>query len=176
MLDLLFNPGGRIGRGQYWLGTLVQFVIICIICVEIVANLRNHNHTLLLLYCILLLLANWIHFCLISKRLHDCNKSAWLYLLTFIMGANFWLIFIECGMMAGSDTANAYGPPPGAGGRRRADVDDAAENTGEIDAMIARSIAARSATRSPGPSIVQGTARPAFASPGRGAPNFGKRR
>ena len=102
--------------------------------------LRDQNGRLLIALILGFPLPVWVGFCVIAKRLHDRDMSAWYYLLVFIPAAQFWLLIIECGAMQGSPGANSYGKPPGAGAGAGARYNPAEEpdNSADIDAMIAR--------------------------------------
>ena len=54
----------------------------------------------------------WITICVLGKRWHDRNKSAWWILIAFIpiIGALWFLI--ECGFLKGTVGPNRFGDDP----------------------------------------------------------------
>ena len=113
MYDFWFSPNGRIGRAAFWRSLILHSLIIGVVSHNLLAIGQQLHPDILALNLLILAAESWPTFCVISKRLHDRDKSAWYYLLTFVPLANFWLIFIECGMRAGSIGPNRFGPPPG---------------------------------------------------------------
>ena len=179
IFSLLFSPSGRIGRSQYWMGYILQFVIVLALIYGILGAAKDHETKLVLPFLAAMLLPVWVGFCVIVKRLHDRDKSGFLYLLIFVPGANFWLVFIECGCLAGSQGTNSYGPPGGAGSSgtgvagSKYTYADEPDKTADIDAMIAR---AKTTILAPPPRpAMQAGGQMAMARPA-GPPVFGKRR
>jgi len=119
---LFFSPSGRIGRGKWWLANLVFLAIIAglLFWAYSIGNLQDSGadtspHSLMFGLALLLYipLAIWSNFCVIAKRYHDRNKSAWWYFIAFVpfIGAIWQLI--ECGFLGGDLNDNDYGPGPG---------------------------------------------------------------
>lgn len=113
MLRFWFSPNGRIGRAAFWRSLVLHGLVIGVVSHNLLVLGLQLNPDIRAVNLLILVAETWPTFCAISKRLHDRDKSAWYYLLTFVPLANFWLIFIECGMRAGSPGPNRFGPPPG---------------------------------------------------------------
>lgn len=69
---LFLDPNGRIGRGQFWTGFLILFVL------NVVGHLLGH-----VLSFIVVLVLIYPNVCIYSKRLHDMGKTAWLQLIPY---------------------------------------------------------------------------------------------
>ena len=191
MIQLFLSPAGRIGRGQYWMSTILQSVFLIIgftiivlslsnglgvkhITPETVQGLAGKAIVAIVAGIILLFMGIWSTFCLVVKRLHDRDKTGWFYLLMFVPAASFWLLFIECGCLPGTPGNNTYGSPGGAG-KKYADVfGDEPDNSVDIDAMIARAKAKKLVDSRNGGGVA-GVGQLAMARP-VGPPVFGKRR
>lgn len=100
-----FNFSGRARRKEYWMYTLVYF-LLSLIPVVIDTVLGNEIVTTLFFL---------LHFIpslsITFRRLHDTGKSAWWLLLGLIplVGSIIILVFL---CMAGEDVANKYGENP----------------------------------------------------------------
>jgi uncharacterized membrane protein YhaH (DUF805 family) len=105
---LFTNFEGRIGRGDWWKGVLVLFLI------SIVASVLFGSDGLVpFIINVLVLLAG---LALHLKRLHDRGKSwPWLLILLIPVVNLIWAV-IDLGILEGEPSANRYGPPPLAGG------------------------------------------------------------
>lgn len=77
---VLFNPEGRIQANQFWRGVIVLVAIQIILSVLPVLGIN-----LGVLSTLLSLLIIYPYLCVYGKRLHDSNKSAWMFLL-FVLG------------------------------------------------------------------------------------------
>jgi uncharacterized membrane protein YhaH (DUF805 family) len=82
---LFLSANGRIGRGEFWIGFLILFVLG--IVVHFIPGLGQ--------LLAILLIYPWV--CLYSKRLHDMGKSGWLQLIPFAV----WIIGILVAVMSG---------------------------------------------------------------------------
>lgn len=89
MVDLIFNPNGRIGRNRFWQG----MVILTVASILVVAgNTMVHPAVgfvnLLLIYP---------YICVYGKRLHDVGTTAWwviaIWLASMVVSFIFGLIF-----------------------------------------------------------------------------------
>lgn len=127
-LDFLFlSYRGRIGRGAYWLGTLV--VLLAEIgaiafmlklsggtVAELIAAEREAAHVsrevlmhVLLPVAIVSLLFLYPTYALYAKRWHDRNKSGWWSLIGFVpFIGGLWLL-IELGFLGGDEGENDFG-------------------------------------------------------------------
>jgi uncharacterized membrane protein YhaH (DUF805 family) len=170
--NYVLSWSGRIGRLQWWLGGLVQAIMLLAV-VASVALATSGNDTgggvkrvaLMAIAILLLLLTLWFGIGLSVKRLHDHNKSGWWFFAYFIPVLGFIWQVIECGLLRGSDGPNDYGPDP----RFRFNVSE------DIEALIAqRDRQASGGMRSP---VLQATiASPVGLSPAVASrPVFGKR-
>lgn len=79
---LFLSPNGRSGRGEFWIGFLILFVLGWVL-----NFLHGIGHLIGLL-----LIYPWV--CLYSKRLHDMGKSGWLAVIPFaVMIVGFGIAF-----------------------------------------------------------------------------------
>jgi uncharacterized membrane protein YhaH (DUF805 family) len=114
MLEFLFSPTGRIGRGQWWLAALLQLVLIVFLFGTLVGGIVVHSFPMLALSLILCFPAIWIGICANIKRYHDRDKSAWWLLVNFVpVIGGLWML-IELGFLRGTDGSNTFGMPGGA--------------------------------------------------------------
>lgn len=112
MLALLFSFGGRIGRGQYWLGYFVQVALAALAWMCLLTGRQNENILLLAVPVIIGPIILWMALAVMAKRYHDRDKSAWWILIAFIpLVGGIWQL-IELGLLRGTDGANDYGPDP----------------------------------------------------------------
>jgi uncharacterized membrane protein YhaH (DUF805 family) len=131
MFDLLLNPFGRIGRGLWWLITIVQLTLsLCWISY----NGWDFHHPLK--FPQMTLAANviaysiaWIGWCASIKRFHDRGKSGFWVFICFAPFVGLIWILVGLGMRRGDPTENRFGPPPGtpprSGYNKFTDDDDA---------------------------------------------------
>ena len=90
---------GRASRSEYWYFILLYFIV------AVVASFINQNLPfLVMLGFILPLIAVGV------RRLHDTNRTGWLYLLGFIpvVGAIILIVFF---VQEGTQGPNQYGNP-----------------------------------------------------------------
>ena len=78
MVDLLFNPNGRIGRNRFWQG----MVVLTIASILVAAGFRMVAIPLVFLHFALI----YPYICVIGKRLHDVGQTAWLVLAVWLAG------------------------------------------------------------------------------------------
>jgi uncharacterized membrane protein YhaH (DUF805 family) len=152
MLALLFSFGGRIGRGQYWLGYFVQIALAALSWMCLLTGQRNENILLLGVPIILAPIVLWMALAVMAKRYHDRNKSAWWILIAFIpIVGGIWQL-IELGLLRGTDGTNDYGPDPAHGFnvaddietmRRQAGYSATAAPVGAINRSVAMAAAPR---------------------------------
>jgi uncharacterized membrane protein YhaH (DUF805 family) len=84
MMDLLFNPQGRITAGAFWQGWLILFVINMLLNLLMVYGPPAQFPLLLLLAVVVGLALIYPSVCVYGKRLHDAGKSAWWVLAIFL--------------------------------------------------------------------------------------------
>ena len=112
----LFTIGGRIGRLQFWLFTLVLFVANVAAGFFIFAQARDGGHggfmLALTLYLAWLPLSVRAWLARNVKRLHDRGMSGWWTLLSFIpIFGGVWE-FVALGCWRGARGSNAWGDDP----------------------------------------------------------------
>ena len=86
---LFLSANGRIGRGEFWTGFLILFVLG--IVVHFIPGLGQ--------LLAILLIYPWV--CLFSKRLHDMGKSGWLQLIPYAV----WIVAAVLGVVMGGTAA-----------------------------------------------------------------------
>lgn len=138
-MGLLFSFAGRIGRGRFWLGTILGLVITMAIIgagaalvpwSEVIIKgadgqaitnpdgsyqLDWSNAKLLpgyIAYGLSLLLGIWIGLAVNIKRLHDRGKAGWWVLLMLIPFAGFIWWLVDLGILEGQPGLNKYGDNP----------------------------------------------------------------
>lgn len=99
--QVLFNPNGRIGQQEYWIGILI------IIAGNIVGGFIPFLGFIISLGLI------YVGVCVYGKRLHDAGKSAWLHALPWavsivlsVLGFVFAGGAVMSAMMAGDGQMN----------------------------------------------------------------------
>lgn len=99
-----FSTSGRIGRGQYWLGSIP----LAIIMTAAEFFFLEANTWLYLIVALPLITAG---FSLSIKRAHDRNKTGWFTLLFLVPIISLWPV-IELGFFKGSSGNNKFGCDP----------------------------------------------------------------
>jgi uncharacterized membrane protein YhaH (DUF805 family) len=119
----LFSFQGRVGRGGFWLGLLLNIVLalvgiglaMLIAPVDFGNAAASPSPLFWGLYVVPALVGTWISVAASVKRLHDRGKSGWWYLLMMVLSliivGTIWYI-VECGILEGQEGANTYGPDP----------------------------------------------------------------
>lgn len=153
--EMLLSPNGRIRRRDFWLYSVGQGIVIWSMLKILIMLLWHGNRMqsslqwfantltpLGLLELTLLLVGQWISFCLLAKRWHDRNRPAyfaviWILITIVIVllrsnmllnlsASNVFIFnsvslglapfviwfFVECGCLAGTIGPNKYGPSP----------------------------------------------------------------
>ena len=123
-MNLFFSLNGRIGRGKWWLASIIMTIVVMVLTFGLIAMMSDAFTanldpvtgmppigTLLLIY-IPSILSIWPSICISGKRYHDRNKSAWWLMIAFIplIGA-IWML-IELGFLRGTEGSNDYGEDP----------------------------------------------------------------
>ena len=128
MLATFFSFKGRINRLNYWLYSILLFVLFIVIGIlagmvmpgavapqEGVETARQAhaapNPLGLVVMLALLVVEVWASLALQVKRWHDLDKSGWWALTSFIPYVNF-IIFIILGFVKGTEGPNRFGPDP----------------------------------------------------------------
>lgn len=132
-LDFLFlSYAGRIGRLNYWLGSIVLLVLQAVVCIglfrlagDVFGGLDPNADTIppgviedfvwrvIVPIAIVSVLFLYPTYALATKRWHDRNKSGWWSLIAFVPFIGGLWFLIECGFLGGTDGENYYGPAPG---------------------------------------------------------------
>lgn len=86
---LFLRADGRIGRGEFWTGFLILFVLG--IVVHFIPGLGQ--------LLALLLIYPWV--CVFSKRLHDMGKSGWLQMILYAV----WIVAVVLAVALGGTAA-----------------------------------------------------------------------
>ncbi|MDN2480065.1 DUF805 domain-containing protein [Vibrio agarivorans] len=137
MKELLFSFQGRVGRKTFWLWNVVYYLSIFGFAIGINTLFPSLAHLLLPAFLLLVLIPD---LAITAKRWHDRNRPTWFLLLNIplVIGrlavpagemaasqptlvqtlvsfgalvCGLW-IFVECGLMKGTDGANQYGQDP----------------------------------------------------------------
>ena len=99
---------GRMGRGSFWLVTLVALgllVVAAVLLPETRDGAQGSTPACLALPGMgLVLLSFWVGMAGAVKRYHDRNKSGWWALIWFVPVIGPLWLFVECGMMPGTKT------------------------------------------------------------------------
>ena len=120
---LLFSFDGRIGRGEYWKGSILLGLIVVAIIMAVAVPLglsgmlegsTSDEPPMLFIGIILLAMLplGWSSLAIGVKRWHDRGKSGAWVLIGFIPYIGSLWVFIECGCLRGTPGDNAYGPDP----------------------------------------------------------------
>jgi uncharacterized membrane protein YhaH (DUF805 family) len=84
----LFGFSGRLNRAKYWLWILIYFIAVAVVSAVIYAiNSPMAGGIVQLVFSIVALISS---LAVVTKRLHDRNKSAW-YLLIFVLIPSIFL-------------------------------------------------------------------------------------
>ena len=90
---------GRASRAEFW-----WFILFDFLCVVIVVKVFPAGFLFFLLAAIIPTWAVW------SRRMHDINRSGWIWLISFIPLAGS-LVLLIFALTAGDPGANNYGKP-----------------------------------------------------------------
>ena len=116
IMHLLFSFQGRIRRLHYWLAAISVGVVVGVIG-SVLMSLSGMaqgtpNPIIMALLAVIYLVDLYVGLALGAKRCHDRDKSAWFLAIGLIplIGA-IWL-FIELGILDGTQGPNRFGPSP----------------------------------------------------------------
>ncbi len=111
-MDIL-TGAGRVGRLNYFATSLtISFVVVFLAFATAGEDPITGEPTVSGVFVVAILLASYLNFTNMIRRLHDCGRSGWtsLLLLVPIIGfaLSLYLLFAP-----GDSVRNLYGPPPG---------------------------------------------------------------
>jgi uncharacterized membrane protein YhaH (DUF805 family) len=116
-MNELFGFSGRIGRGPWWLGQLLNslgWAIGLMFAAEAIKDTGSGLYWILAAGSIIM--AVWINLSGTVQRYHDRGKSGFWFFINLIPLIGWIIFFVELAFFPGTPGANRYGPPPGAGG------------------------------------------------------------
>lgn len=125
MQALLFGFRGRFTRANFWLVHVgVSVVATVLLGAAFVSSVLSAGvdgaatatFTVLgmtgVVVALLFVPLVWIGLAASVKRWHDCDKSGWWMLVTFVPVIGGLWFLIECGFLPGTQGPNAYGSDP----------------------------------------------------------------
>ena len=112
MFELLLTFDGRIRRRDYWLACLCWSVMgsVTSLVVWLMTELGQTAFVDEVATGSCMLTA-YSTICVVTKRLHDLDRSGWWQLIVVIPFMIF-VLFFECAFRSGTDGANQFGPDP----------------------------------------------------------------
>lgn len=110
----LFSVNGRISRTSFWLKFTLPLIVISVVLViiDIAIGTFDKEAGIGLLTALLVLIIFWPTLAVSVKRLHDGDKSGWLYPIAFIPIIGPIWYFIYVGILKGTTGTNRFGPDP----------------------------------------------------------------
>ncbi len=90
---------GRARRKEFWMFTLVNFILICVL--GLIDKMLGWER-------LLVLIPGWA---VLFRRLHDTDRSAWWLLLVLIPVLG-WLVILIFNCQRGTPGENRFGPDP----------------------------------------------------------------
>ena len=84
MIDILLAREGRIGRKQFWMGTLVLFAVVLLIFIPLMLFLASLGVTSLIIYVLIPMVLYYPVYCLYVKRQHDRGKDETLVIVYLV--------------------------------------------------------------------------------------------
>lgn len=102
----LFGFGGRIGRGGFW---LISIVVMLAQIVGFLLTLRGSAGVAIGI--VLILVGTVVSLATQTKRWHDRDKSGWWWLISFVPFIGGPWMLIELGFLGGTPGANRFGLP-----------------------------------------------------------------
>jgi len=117
LIWLLLSFDGRINRAKFWLFEVVSTVILIIaVRLDEVLGLdvlgddpETKYHPI---FMIVFFATIYPSICILGKRWHDHNKSAWMILIKLIPFVGWLWTLIQCGFLRGTVGDNQFGPDP----------------------------------------------------------------
>ncbi len=121
MQALLFGFRGRFNRARFWFVHVgVSVAATVLLAVAFVSSVLSAGvegagtalSTTAVVVAPLFIPLVWIGLAASVKRWHDCGKSGWWMLVTFVPVVGGLWYLIECGFLPGTPGPNIYGPDP----------------------------------------------------------------
>jgi uncharacterized membrane protein YhaH (DUF805 family) len=121
-MHLLFSFNGRIGRGKYFGGLLINTVLVMAayaviflvfgVGQQMAAQSPDQISPMVYVtFAPVSIISAWIGFALAAKRFHDMGVTGWLSLLLLIPLVGFIVVLVLL-FKGGEDRDNQYGPVP----------------------------------------------------------------
>lgn len=104
-LYVLFSFHGRIGRRDWWIGSILTMVLSA---VSLYIYHKVFSYHPVILGSLITVFLIWIRLALNVKRLHDRNLSGLFALLEIIPFLGGLILFIYCGFVRGVDDENRF--------------------------------------------------------------------
>ena len=174
-MNRFFSFSGRIGRGTWWLGQIINIGILTIgllLSGMLAASgeMENMSASAIVVFLVSLVVAVWVNLATCFQRYHDRDKSGFWFLISFIPFIGpVWMV-VELGMLGGTRGANRWGMPGGSGDGTSSSVSASSDyGIEDLDAKIARMKAdqSRAAPAAASPHDIRGRAP---AAPAQGFP------
>ncbi len=106
--DVMFSFEGRLGRSDCWRRGMLPLAAMSSVAELVVGSRVGPLAAAVVVFFFFL----WPYAAVGAKRCHDRDLSGWFQLIALIpiVGA-IWL-FIECGILKGTEGDNRFGPDP----------------------------------------------------------------
>ena len=113
--DTFFSIKGRISRLSFWVGHIVQLLLLggllgLGVLLERGSNEPSQFSSVFMI--VFFLLFFWTGLCINGKRWHDRDKSAWWILIGLIPGIGLIWVIVENGCLQGTQGPNRFGDDP----------------------------------------------------------------
>lgn len=103
---LLFSFNGRISRGQFWMVSMIMFLILIIPGIIFFGSNSLHADQYVTLMTLILL---WPSLAIQAKRWHDIDYSAWWILINLFPFIGSVMALIANGFLSGTEGSNRFG-------------------------------------------------------------------
>ncbi len=141
-MDRFFSFSGRIGRGTWWLGQIINIGVLTIgmlLTGLMAGGSEDMSLAAIVILVLTFVVAIWINLATSIQRYHDRDKSGFWFFTSFIPFIGpVWMV-VELGMLGGTRGANRWGVPGGSGGDTSPTFSaSSGYDIGDLDAKIAR--------------------------------------
>ncbi|MFZ2235575.1 MAG: DUF805 domain-containing protein [Dokdonella sp.] len=119
--NLLFSFEGRVGRGPYWMFTIMMLAVLgglfglSMTAMVSAENPADASAMTSMPMMIAMLVLIWPALAIQAKRWHDVDKSAWWILIGLVPVVGGLIALVFNGFIAGTPGSNRFGPSPAAG-------------------------------------------------------------